>query len=122
MKMNKIFFAAAFAGGLLSAPAFATTTHAHGQMNAAIKFEAPVPVRTTEPIELPERHPGSSVKLTMTIDEFGRARNVRVASTNDQSSYRQLLDTVSQWQFTPARKDGKAVSARIELPLEVKGA
>lgn len=122
MKMNKIFLAAALTGGLLSTSAFATTTHAHGQMNAAIKFEAPVPIRTADPIELPERHSGSSVKLTMTIDEFGRARNVRVASTNDQSSYRQLLDTVSQWQFTPARKDGKAVSARIELPLEVKGA
>jgi TonB family protein len=122
MKMNKLFLAAALAGGLLSTSAFATTTHAHGRMNAAIKFEAPVPIRTADPIELPERHPGSSVKLTMTIDEFGRARNVRVASTNDQSAYRQLLDTVSQWQFTPARKDGKAVSARIELPLEVKGA
>lgn len=45
MKMNKIFFAAAFAGGLRSASAFATTTGAHGRMNAAIKFEAPVPVR-----------------------------------------------------------------------------
>lgn len=122
MKMNKLFLAAALAGGLLSTSAFATTTHAHGRMNAAIKFEAPVPVKVVQPVLLPERHGSSSVTLTMTIDQTGKPRRIRVASTHDQSAYRQLLDTVSQWQFTPARKDGKAVSARIELPLEVKGA
>ncbi len=122
MKMNNIALAAALMGGLLSTSAFATTTQAHGQMNAALKLEAPVPVKVVQPVQLPERHGGSTVTLTMIVDATGKPRHVRVASTNDQSSYKQLVSTVSQWQFTPARKDGKAVSARIELPLEVKGA
>ena len=57
----------------------------------------------------------------MTIDAAGKPSNVRVMSTGDQAAYKRIIATVSQWEFSPARKNGVAVSSRIVLPLEVKG-
>ena len=57
----------------------------------------------------------------MTIDENGRASNVRVAGARDQAAYKRLVRAVSQWKFSPARRAGQAVSAKVELPLEVTG-
>lgn len=103
---------AALLGVLSSASALTTT---------AVSFEAPVPVKTIQPVELPPSHRGSEVNLRMTIDATGKPRNVRVANVSDQAAYKRIIATVSQWEFSPARKNGVAVPTKVELPLEVKG-
>jgi TonB family protein len=113
MKIKSIIATAALLG-VMSATASALTT-------TAVRFEAPVPVKTIQPIELPATHRGSAVNLSMTIDAAGKPSNVRVANVSDQAAYRRIIATVSKWEFSPARKDGVAVPAKVELPLEVKG-
>lgn len=113
MKIKSIIATAALLG-VMSATASALTT-------TAVRFEAPVPVKTIQPIELPMSHAGSEVNLSMTIDATGKPRNVRVAHVSDQAAYKRIIATVSRWEFAPARKNGVAVPTKVELPLEVKG-
>jgi len=112
MKIQSIVATAALLGVLSTASALTTT---------AVSFEAPVPLRTIQPIEVPTSHRGSTVNLTMRIDANGRPSNVRVSGTSDQAAYKRIIATVSHWKFAPARKNGVAVSSKVELPLEVKG-
>lgn len=113
MKIQSVIATAALLG-VMSATASALTT-------TAVSFEAPVPVKTIQPIELPSSHRGSEISLSMTIDAAGRPSNIRVANVPDQAAYRRIIATVSKWEFAPARKNGVAVPAKVELPLEVKG-
>ncbi len=112
MKIQSVIATAALLGVLSSASALTTT---------AVSFEAPVPIKTIQPIELPSSHRGSEVSLSLTVDATGKPSNVRVANVRDQAAYRRIIATVSQWQFAPARKNGVAVPAKIQLPLEVTG-
>lgn len=113
MKIKSIIATAALLG-VMSATASALTT-------TAVSFEAPVPVKTIQPIELPSSHRGSEVNLSMTVDAAGKPSNIRVMNTRDQAAYKRIIATVAQWEFSPARRNGVAVPAKVELPLEVKG-
>jgi periplasmic protein TonB len=120
MKIQSVLAFAALVG--VFATASAITTVAPDRAAASpVTFEAPVPTKIIQPIELPPSHAGSLVNLTMTIDATGKPRNVRVVAAGNQEAYRRIIATVSKWEFAPARKNGQAVPARIELPLEVKG-
>lgn len=122
MKLKSLVIASAFAGVLLSSVSAATVTVLDPvQAAAPVKFEAPAPVGIVAPVEIPSSHKSADVTLKMTIDENGHPSNVRVAGTRDQASYKRLVTAVSQWKFTPGRKNGEAVKTRVELPLEIKG-
>jgi TonB family protein len=114
MKTKSLVLVAALVGSFFSASAFAITL----TPQPAVKFEAPAPSKVT-PVQIPMRHEGDIVTLSMTVGANGKPRNVRVLNQSDQSEYKHLLAAVAKWEFAPARKDGKAVSSRIELPLEV---
>lgn len=101
---------AAFAGSAASAESTETSF-----------FEAPVPVKVVQPVQIPSHHESTELTLTMTIDENGKPRNVEVASKTDQEAYKRLRATVAQWRFKPARKNGENVPAKVVLPLEVTG-
>lgn len=114
MKIKSLVIASAFAGVLFSSASAITTT-------AAAKFEKPAPLKTVEPILVPMSHPNSTVNLTLVIDRNGKPSNIRVANVSNQAAYKNIIDTVSKWEFSPGRKNGEAVTTRVELPLEVKG-
>ena len=119
MNKTKILLAAA-AVGLLSTSAFATTLAAHDQVTAAaLKFEAPAPVKVVSPDRLPRRAEGSTVTLRMTIDEAGRAHDIKVVSRSEPAVSSRVVAAVSQWQFTPGRKNGTAVPVKVELPVQL---
>jgi TonB family protein len=120
MKIKSIIASAALLG-VLASSASAITTLDPVKAAQPVKFDAPAPVTVVAPVQMPHFHKGPDVTLRMTIDENGQPHNVRVAGTSDQKSYKHLVAAVSQWKFTPGRKDGKAVTTRVELPLEVKG-
>jgi TonB family protein len=116
---NKNILLAAAALGLLSTSAFATTQAAHDQTIAALKFEAPVPATVVRPEGLPRRAEGTTVTLRMTIDESGRAHDIKVVSRSEDAVSKRVVAAVAQWRFTPARKNGVAVPAKVMLPIEL---
>lgn len=119
MKSKHIVLATALLGGLLSTTAFATTTAAHAQTTAALKFDAPAPVQVVSPVRLPRSAEGATVTLAMTIDAAGQPHDVRVVGRGHEDISRNLVAAVSQWKFSPARKNGAAVPAKVLLPLEL---
>lgn len=119
MKSKSLVIAAALVGGLFSTASAFTLVASDANAAASVKFKAPAPAKVIQPILLPPRHEGRTVTLAMTIDEAGKPRNVRVTSTRDQAPYERLLKTVSEWEFTPALKNGVPVSCKVILPLEI---
>ncbi len=120
MKLKSIIAIAALLG-VFASSASALTTVAPAKAAEPVKFEAPSLSKFIAPVMLPTRHEGSMVNLSMTVDANGKPTHVRVKGASDQDAYKHLIATVSQWEFAPARKNGKAVSSKVELPLEVKG-
>lgn len=119
MKIQSLLLASVVTCSLFAASASALTTVA--PTKATVKFQAPAPAKVVQPILVPQSHRSSLVTLTMNLDVAGKPSNVRVVTTGNQASYRDIIATVSKWEFKPAMKNGKAVPSRIELPLEVKG-
>ena len=120
MKTKSIVLATALLGGLLlSTSAIAATTAAYDAATAALKFVNPAPAKVVAPIDLPRTFEGATVMVSMIIDESGQPRDVKVVSTRDRQLTKQLVAAVSQWQFTPARKNGTPVATKVLMPLEV---
>lgn len=112
MNSKNLFLAAILTGALLSSASAFTP-------KAPAEFVSPAPTRVVAPVNLPRSHLGAIVTLRLTVDADGRPHNIQLLSERDESLARQLAAAVSQWQFSPARRDGAAVSATIELPLEL---
>jgi TonB family protein len=105
-------------GGVLSTTAFATTASSHANVAKAVAFEAPVVAKIVSPTGLSSTLKGSTVTLSMTIDEKGQPSDIHV-SGHDPKLTRSMVSAVSQWQFAPAKKNGVAVPSRIVLPVEL---
>jgi len=118
MKSKSIALAAAILG-LSATSVFATTTAAHDQSVAAIRLDVPVPAKVVAPTDLPRRYEGATVRLSLTIDAAGVPHDIKVVSTRDNALTRSLVTAVSQWRFTPARRNGTPVSTKVELPIEL---
>jgi TonB family protein len=120
MNLKKIILSAALLGGVLSASAFATTADAHSRVvTKAANFQAPAIAKMVAPTGLSRRIEGATVMLSLNIDEHGQPSNIQVMSRDAQSSTNSLVAAVSQWQFTPAKKNGVAVPSKVVLPVEL---
>lgn len=119
MNTRNLVLATALLGGLLSLPASATTTTAHFQANAALPLELPAPAKIVHPVDLPRTFQRVTVMVSLVIDENGQPRDIRVVSARDRALTKSLVSAISQWQFTPARRNGTPVSVKALLPLEV---
>lgn len=120
MKIQSAIASAALLG-VLATSASAITVLDPVKALQPVKFEAPTPTKVIEPVMLPTYHDGNTVNLSMNIDAKGKPTSVRVLNVGDQAAYKHIIATVSQWEFSPARKNGQAVSTHVELPLEIKG-
>jgi len=121
MKMKSLVIAAALVGGLLSSASALTLVAPDPSATGPVKFEAPVPATIVNPINLPRSHMGATVNLKFTVDENGQAHDIRVVSIKDRAAAKSLVSAISQWKFTPARKNGVPVSSKVILPLELAG-
>lgn len=58
------------------------------------------------------------VVLDVEVTPEGRAKTVRVKRTSGSERLDQsALDAVKDWRFSPARRAGRAVPARIDVPI-----
>lgn len=61
-------------------------------------------------------HEGTTL-LTVTIDEDGAVKEAEVAESAGAAFDQAALTAVKQWSFTPAYQNGKAITARIQIPF-----
>lgn len=73
------------------------------------------------PAQALRRSEGGTVVLRVNVGADGRPTDIAFA---DRSHSRELdraaRDAVAKWQFTPATRDGKAVAAVVEVPVDFK--
>jgi TonB family protein len=58
-----------------------------------------------------------TVTLSITVDETGMVRNIRIVGPLGMGLDQKAVDTVSKWRFNPARRDGQPVA--VEMAVEV---
>lgn len=120
MKTKSLPIAAALLGGLLSLGAASNDPAANDQL-ARPKSEVPVPSKVVQPTDLPRSFMGATVRVVLTVDASGRPHDIKVTSVKDSRLRDSLIAALSQWEFTPALKDGRPVATTIEMPIVLAG-
>lgn len=65
----------------------------------------------------------ATVMLRIAVDTHGVPTDVQVverSGTRDRSFDRAAIDAARQWRFEPAIRDGKAVPAAVQLPVQFR--
>ena len=80
----------------------------------------PYVISKIEPVYTPEAKAEKiqgTVVMRMVVDQNGSARDIEIVRSLDDGLDQKAIDAVSQWQFGPAKKDGKPVRclATIEV-------
>jgi protein TonB len=81
----------------------------------------PAPVRTPPPkypAALKDRGVAGIVLLMLVIDEKGAVETIDVIRASDDAFVPSTTEAVKQWRFKPAQKDGQAVRAKFQLPVQ----
>jgi len=82
------------------------------------KTGSPVPVTVIKPV-VRAGFAGASVELVFTVDEAGGPGGITARTPADAALVEELTRAVAQWRFEPLYRDGKAVPARVVLPVRI---
>ncbi|RXK54956.1 hypothetical protein ESB00_03395 [Oleiharenicola lentus] len=118
MNLKELVLATAVTGGLFAASALSAGVVISPLVTES-EFVAPAPVKVVAPANIPRQYQNETIRVSLTVDADGRARNVNLVDGRDPSLVRRLLPAVAQWQFKPALKNGRPVSAEVVLPLQL---
>jgi TonB family protein len=61
-----------------------------------------------------------SVRLSLVINEQGRADDIKVVVSLDPGLDQQAVEAVRQWQFAPGTKDGAPVSVTATIEVNFR--
>lgn len=82
------------------------------------RIGAPVPVTVVKPV-VGSEFAGTSVDLEFTVDVAGKPSGITARTPADATLVEELTRAIAQWRFEPLRRDGKAVPAKVVLPIRV---
>lgn len=108
MKLKRLLTLAALGGAFTTLPALACV-------------ELPRPVNISGPENISRVHDGATVRVALTVDTDGRARDISVLQPQDAALEKRIRAAAAGWEFTPARKAGETVPVRVVLPLRLVG-
>jgi TonB family protein len=84
----------------------------------ATRTDMPVPVKAIAP-EVPKEVESVEIEVKFVVDTAGVPREISVADSVDSALGESLVAAVGQWRFRPLLKDGKAVTAKMILPVRI---
>ena len=119
MNFKNLLLVATTAGGLLAASALSAGVVIPDASAARAEFSAPEPAMVVAPMNIPQRYQDATIRISLTVDEQGRAHYVDLLDGRDPALVRHLLPVIAQWQFKPAMKEGRPVSMNVVLPLHL---
>lgn len=85
------------------------------------RTDMPVPLKVVTP-SIASEYAGQTVNLEFVIDEAGTPRQISVRESVSRALASELTSSVARWKFVPLKRDGKAVSARVILPMQITDA
>lgn len=118
MNLKELILTAAVTGGLFCASVLSAGVVITPLVTES-DFVAPTPVKIVAPRDIPRHYQNETIRVSLTVDAQGRARNVDLIDGRDPRLVQRLLPAVARWQFSPATKNGQPVSAEIVLPLRL---
>jgi TonB family protein len=77
------------------------------------KFQA----RPQYPRELREAGISGQVVVDFIVDKDGNVQNAYAAKSSQKEFEASAVDAVSQWKFSPGRKDGRDVNTHMQVPI-----
>ncbi len=89
----------------------------HGCITPPRQTYAPDP---KYPLKARLAHKQGEVKLWVIVDSGGLPREARVSQSLSPELDNAALDAVSRWKFSPATRNGKSVSVRINVSVNFK--
>ena len=121
MNTSRLLCCAAAAACLaLASPALANT--ADSIPDVAAKFDvAPRPLKTKPPVypsKLRDEGVSGAVIVKIVIDENGKVMAAEAVKSSHEEFREPALAAVRDWTFVPAQVAGKAVRARVSVPLQ----
>lgn len=119
MNFKNLLLVATTAGGLLTASALSAGVVIADSPSDNANFTAPAPAMVVGPMNIPQRYQDATIRVSLMVDEQGRAHYVDLLDGRDPALVRHLLPVIAQWQFKPAMKDGRPVSVNVVLPLHL---
>ena len=119
MNSKTQFLAAALLGSWLSATVLSAAVVRDPVTTEEAAYSAPAPVKVVRPTGIARRYQDETIRLSLTVDETGQPHNINLLSGSDPHLVRHLLPVVAKWQFAPAKKNGRPVSADIVLPIQL---
>lgn len=101
-------------------PAFAQAVD--GVSDVVTKFDSPPQPVKTKPPQYPHKLRSEGVAgmvvVTMVIDEGGKVLACQIAKSSNEAFNDPALEAVRTWTFVPAKVAGKAVRAKVSIPLK----
>jgi TonB family protein len=79
---------------------------------------SPVPVAVVSP-HVSSEYIGSTVELEFIVDTKGLVSDVSVKSSPDSTLSEEVVAAVKEWKFSPALRDGMAVTTKVVLPVHI---
>jgi hypothetical protein len=119
MNFRNLLLVTTTAGGLLAASVLSAGVVISDASSAHAQFTAPAPAMVVAPMNIPREYQDSTIRISLRVDEQGRAHCVDLLDGRDPALVRHLLPVIAQWQFKPAMKDGRPVSVNVVLPLHL---
>jgi hypothetical protein len=119
MNFKNLLLVATTAGGLLAASALSAGVVIAETSAAHAEFTAPAPAMVVAPMNIPRQYQDATIRVSLRVDEQGRAHYIDLLDGRDPGLVRHLLPAIAQWQFKPAMKDGRPVSVNVVLPLQL---
>ena len=119
MKIQRFLLGAALLGSLLSSSGFASV-ESYRQHYSVTRTDVPLPEKIVSPENLPRAYVGQVVRVALLVDEQGQPRDISVLDSRDHALTASIVEAVSQWRFTPAQANGRAIAKKIVLPIELR--
>lgn len=120
MKPLRAFLFASMVASLVLAVS-ATAQSVDSISDVVAKFdEPPRPLKTKPPrypAEMRAQAVSGAVMVAIVIDESGKVMAAEVRKSSHDAFRDPALEAVREWTFVPAKAGGKAVRARVNIPL-----
>jgi TonB family protein len=79
---------------------------------------APVAVKVVAPQGY-DALPGDTAEIAFVVDASGRPTDVSVRLSTEKTLADAAVAAVKEWRFTPVKRDGQPVAAKVILPFRV---
>lgn len=85
--------------------------------------ERPTPIsqaKPQHPLDLRQAGINGEVVVQFLVDSHGSTRNIKIVSSTNVGFNEPTIRAIRTWKFKPGKKNGQAVTTRVQIPINFK--